>query len=442
VTPFDVLPGAGLPGASLLPSGAPLPEPETGTTLPPAVLRELAGRSDWMSSWWTVTLLAAAAVLVAVLVARDRRRGAAPRADGSDAPAGGGPGGPGGPGAAGPGADRPGPEGRARRRRAWRTGVGTTASGLLVILAATAAVNTYAGYVPNVAALRTTMAGWGVVEPPPSHRDAPSARDGSATTGSVTSTPVTAPDLGMADGTTWVYTPPGFDPAAATRYPVVYLVHGSPGRPSDWFAAADSANVMDTLLTAHLVQPMILVSVDVNGTGPSARDTECLDSTRGGAQVETYVTDVVVPWVDENLPTVPDRAHRAIGGMSSGGFCALNLGLRHLDTFSAIMALEPYGDPGDGGRRMLATQQELDANSPSHYLPTMDFPEPVAVFLDSGTESPRSDRETNRRLAAVLTERGQTVELREERGQGHTWAMVRAGLPYGLTFLSEHLAQP
>ncbi|MFF3066201.1 alpha/beta hydrolase [Oerskovia sp. NPDC057915] len=421
MTPFDVLPGAALPGASLLTAATPLPEPETATTLPPAVLRELAGRSDWVSSWWTVALLAAAAVLVAVLVAWDRRRRAAARR-------------------AGDGTD--GTAGTGRRHGAWRAWVGTVASGLLVILSVTAAVNAYAGYVPNVAAFRTTMAGWGLADPPPSHRDKPSQRDGSSATGSVTATPVTAPDLRMADGTTWVYTPPGFDPAAPTRYPVVYLFHGSPGQPSDWFAAADSANVMDTLLAAGLVQPMILVAVDVNGKGPSARDTECLDSTTGGAQVETYVTDVVIPWVDKSFPTVPDREHRAIGGMSSGGFCALNLGLRHLDTFGAIMALEPYGDPGDGGRRMLATKEEFDANSPSRYVPTMDFPQPVAVFLDGGTESPRGDREANRRLAAALVERGQTVELREERGQGHTWAMVHAGLPYGLEFLSEHLAKP
>ena len=428
VSPFHVLPDA-----------APLPEPEIAPTLPPAVLRELAGRSDWVSSWWTVGLLAAAAVLVAVLVAWDRRRRAGARRDAStdaDGDADGRGTGSGSGSGSGSG-KRPG-----RRHGAWRAWVGTVASGLLVVLAVTAAVNAYAGYVPNVAAVRITMAGWGLADPPPSHRDEPSQHDGSSTTGSVTATPVEAPDLRMAAGTTWVYTPPGFDPSAATRYPVVYLFHGSPGQPSDWFAAADSANVMDTLLGAGLVRPMILVAVDVNGTGPSSRDTECLDSTTGGAQVETYVTDVVVPWVDQSFPTVPDREHRAIGGMSSGGFCALNLGLRHLDTFGAIMALEPYGDPGEGGRRMLATQEEFDANSPSRYVPTMDFPEPVAVFLDGGTESPRVDREANRRLAAALVERGQTVELREEKGQGHTWAMVHAGLPYGLSFLSEHLAQP
>jgi enterochelin esterase-like enzyme len=404
VSPFLVLPGAlGARGAGAVP----LPEPESAPTLPAAVLRELAGRGDWVSSWWTVAGLAVAGVLLAVLVVVDQRRRA-----------------------------------RAGRRSPWRAWVGTAAAGLLVVLSVSTAVNAYAGYVPNVKALRTTMAGWGLVDPPPSHRDTPSTRDGSTTAGSVTMTPVPARSLRMAEGNTWVYTPPGFDASGATRYPVVYLFHGSPGQPSDWFAAADGADVMDTLLRARLVQPMILVAVDANGTGPSARDTECLDSTTGGAQVETYVTDVVIPWVDENFPTVPDRAHRAIGGASAGGFCALNLGLRHLDTFSAIMALEPYGDPGDGGRAMLATRQEFDANSPSHYLPTMDFTEPVAVFLDGGGEASRAGRESNQRLAAQLMERGQTVELREEPGQGHTWAMFHAGLPYGLRFISEHLAQP
>ncbi|MHA7135463.1 alpha/beta hydrolase [Oerskovia turbata] len=404
MSPFLVLPGAlGASGATTVP----LPEPESAPTLPAAVLRELAGRGDWVSSWWTVVGLAVAGVVLAVLVVVDQRRRA-----------------------------------RAGRRSPWRAWVGTAASALLVVLSVSAAVNAYAGYIPNVKALRTTMAGWGLVDPPPSFRDAPSTRDGSTTAGSVTMTPVPARGLRMADGNTWVYTPPGFDASGATRYPVVYLFHGSPGQPSDWFAAADGADVMDTLLKARLVQPMILVAVDANGTGPSARDTECLDSTTGGAQVESYVTDVVIPWVDESFPTVPDRAHRAIGGASAGGFCALNLGLRHLDTFGAIMALEPYGDPGDGGRAMLATRAEFDANSPSHYLPTMDFTEPVAVFLDGGGEAPPSGRESNQRLAAQLMERGQTVALREEPGQGHTWAMFHAGLPYGLQFISEHLAQP
>jgi len=155
----------------LLAGAAPLPEPDTAPTLPPSVLRELAGRSDWVSSWWTVGLLAAAAVLVAVLVAWDRRRrAAARRADPGDGADGGADGG-----------------ARGRGRGAWRTWVGTVASGLLVILAVTAAVNAYAGYVPNVAAFRTTMAGWGLVDPPPSHRDEPSERDGSSKAGSVTS---------------------------------------------------------------------------------------------------------------------------------------------------------------------------------------------------------------------------------------------------------------
>src|SRR4051812_32817284 len=31
--------------------------------------------------------------------------------------------------------------------------------------------------------------------------------------------------------------PTGYDPSSATRYPVLYLYHGTSGRPSDWITA-------------------------------------------------------------------------------------------------------------------------------------------------------------------------------------------------------------
>ena len=35
-------------------------------------------------------------------------------------------------------------------------------------------------------------------------------------------------DLGTSDSTTYVYTPPGYNPESAERYSVVYLLHGTP----------------------------------------------------------------------------------------------------------------------------------------------------------------------------------------------------------------------
>lgn len=374
------------------------------------MLHQLSLTGDWISSWWTVALLVVAAVAVVVLLvvlAVRRRR-------------------------------RPAP---ARR---WPHRVGTTLGALgavvLLLVAGVVGVNAYSGYAPNVAAARTVLVGWGVLPQPAHDRWNPAEIQGDATHGAVHTVqiPATAAER-MSGGPAWVYTPPGYDHDSGTRYPVMYLFHGSPGQPSDWFAAADGARAMDVMIAHGLVPPMILVSVDVNGTGPSASDTECLDSTTGGSQVETYVTQTVVPWVDQNMPTVADRDHRVVGGASSGGFCALNLGLRHTDLFSSVVAMMPYGEPGSGGAAMLSTPAEISANTPLDYVPTMTFTDPVAVFIDNGADSSDAELEDGYRLTQMLRDRGQTVELREEPDQEHTWTMVGAGFPYALRFVGQQL---
>ena len=52
-----------------------------------------------------------------------------------------------------------------------------------------------------------------------------------------------------------------------------------------------------------------------------ASDSECLNPVRG-PQFETYLTRDVVGWIDGHHRTVPQAEGRAIGGMSSGGYCA------------------------------------------------------------------------------------------------------------------------
>lgn len=76
-------------------------------------------------------------------------------------------------------------------------------------------------------------------------------------------------NLRMPASKTWVYTPPGYDRARTTRYPVAYLIHGSPGNSADWVSAGDIAHVMDVFIAGKLVRPMIVVAPDVNGTGQS-----------------------------------------------------------------------------------------------------------------------------------------------------------------------------
>jgi enterochelin esterase-like enzyme len=194
---------------------------------------------------------------------------------------------------------------------------------------------------------------------------------------------------------------------------------------------------MATLLADHLIQPMIVVSP--TAATSFASDSECLNAV-GGPQFETYLTRDVVGFIDRHYQTVPEAGGRAIGGMSSGGYCALNLGLRHQGEFSVILAHEPYGTPGTSAawRLLGGSQARYRANSPIAYLPTMTFHHRLTVFLDAPAQG-RGSLPDTLRVAHELVARGQLVYLRVARGVGHTWLEARLELPYSLLVASQHL---
>jgi S-formylglutathione hydrolase FrmB len=194
---------------------------------------------------------------------------------------------------------------------------------------------------------------------------------------------------------------------------------------------------MDLLLSRHDTGPMIIVFPTANAGW--LRDTECLNAVHG-LKLETYLTRTMVQAIDSRFRTIADRSGRAIGGMSSGAYCALNLGLRHLSGYAVILASEPYADPG---RRVEATMlggspRLFEQNSPSWYLPSMRFTHPFSVFLDAGTDDSATVGVASE-LARMVAARGEYVALRLAPGMGHTWREARAELPYSLIFASQHL---
>lgn len=126
-----------------------------------------------------------------------------------------------------------------------------------------------------------------------------------------------------------VLLPTGYAPAAAQRYPVLYLFHGTSGRASDWVTMGGAVAT-----TAPL--PLITVMPDAgfNGDG-GGWFTNWVDThtTEGPSQWETFHVSQVIPWVDANLRTVASRSGRAIAGLSQGGFGATTYAARHPDTF-------------------------------------------------------------------------------------------------------------
>jgi hypothetical protein len=206
----------------------------------------------------------------------------------------------------------------------WTTvlGSGVLTAGLVLaaMLTGLLYVNAASGFVPNLTALRALLDSGADTSAGPAELAAPVTV---RAPGSLLRLVIPAPALGVPDGTTYVYLPAGYaqQAAAGARYPVVYLIHGYPGGPRNWMINGAAPQTLEALQAGGYAAPMILVSVDA--VGPSrGTDWACLN-TAGGPQLETYLTDQVIGFIDARFATVPGRTGRAIGGMSSGAFCAL-----------------------------------------------------------------------------------------------------------------------
>jgi diacylglycerol O-acyltransferase/trehalose O-mycolyltransferase len=121
-----------------------------------------------------------------------------------------------------------------------------------------------------------------------------------------------------------VLLPDGYAEQAQRRYPVLYLMHGGYGQPSDWTSRGDAERI-----TAGA--PVIVV---IPGDGNGGWCTDWHNGGRGGPPMwQTFHIRQLIPWVDASYRTISDRRGRGIAGVSTGGFCAMSYAARHPDLF-------------------------------------------------------------------------------------------------------------
>jgi enterochelin esterase-like enzyme len=153
----------------------------------------------------------------------------------------------------------------------------------------------------------------------------------------------------------YLYLPPGF--TRSRRYPVVYLLHGMPGSPSEFLDGTQVAQYADTAISAGTLRPFIAV---MPAAGPRPRY-----NGEWAGQWEDGLVDETVPWVDANLPTLATPHGRVIAGLSAGGYGAVDIALRHPDVFGAAESWSGYFEPLHDGPFKHATRAALDAHDPT-----------------------------------------------------------------------------
>jgi enterochelin esterase-like enzyme len=232
-----------------------------------------------------------------------------------------------------------------------------------------------------------------------------------------------------------VYVPPGYRRAAALgqRVPVFYLLHAPPGRP-DGYIQAGAINVRsDVMLAHHQIRPMLLV-IPYGKSGSFGNDTEWADA--GAGRYEGFVMDVVRD-VDHRFATRPDRQHRAIAGLSEGGYGAINVGLHHLGEFSVVESWSGYFIQTPTAAFTHATRRQLYINSPGLYVGAMAARIRrlgLRAYLYQGIRDEIRPWRI-RRFAAQLRSAGAYVRWGFFPG-GHDWGLWRREMPHMLEVAS------
>jgi len=164
-----------------------------------------------------------------------------------------------------------------------------------------------------------------------------------------------------------VYLPPAYFESPRPRLPVIELLHGSPGSPADWTRGGFADVTADEYAAQHYGFAPVLVMPDVNGSWSA--DSECVNGNDGRAQV--YLAVDVRNAVIARFHTRRDAGGWAIAGLSEGGYCALQLGLRHPNLYGSIGDFSGERGPlvtGGLSRLFTGTSQEV-AHQAAQYDP-------------------------------------------------------------------------
>lgn len=129
-----------------------------------------------------------------------------------------------------------------------------------------------------------------------------------------------------------VYTPPGYDQKTGTRYPVLYLQHGSGDNQATWTAHGKAHWILDHLIAQGSARPMIVVMMDGHAAIPGSTGAQ----TNNTALFERDLLEEVIPFVEAQYRVRKNPANRALAGLSMGGGQALTVGLKHTDRFAWV----------------------------------------------------------------------------------------------------------
>lgn len=242
------------------------------------------------------------------------------------------------------------------------------------------------------------------------------------------------------ESSAYVYLPPEyFRPAYARRkFPAVVVLTGYPGTSENLLKGLRYPRTAHERVKAGKAQPMILVMLRPTVAPP--RDTECVDIA-GGPRTETFFA--------QDLPRAVSDAYRVgkrarnwgIMGNSTGGYCALKIGLHHPDKFTASAGLSAYYKAAEDPTTGDLFHGDQRARERANLLWSLDnLPQPDVSFLVTTSRHGESDYGSTRRFLAKVREPAQASSIVLDSG-GHNFNTWRREIPSALDWMSSRLSE-
>jgi putative tributyrin esterase len=228
---------------------------------------------------------------------------------------------------------------------------------------------------------------------------------------------------------------------AGQRFPVVYLLHGNGGDFRDW---SNDSSVSQYAAQRPDSSGLILVM-------PEGKSSYYLNAVeRSKDKYEDYLTRDLIHEVENRFPAQVGREHRAVIGVSMGGFAALKLALSRQDLYSFAGAISP---PVDVPERRFTWKRagqywefrnifgpigsaERKARNPFDLVQSANINSTAYLYLSAGEQEPL--REPIQRFEKQLKWGAFMYEFHLLPG-GHDWGEWDAQIPGCFEALSRTL---
>jgi enterochelin esterase-like enzyme len=251
----------------------------------------------------------------------------------------------------------------------------------------------------------------------------------------------------------YVYLPPQYFQKAYAhyRFPVIELLHGSPGNPAAWVDVLGVIPTFLNLLEAHPGDAAVLVMPDTDGG--MQYGLQCLNDP-GGIQDMTFVGQDVPDYIARLIRVRPPGRAWGLAGYSEGGFCAANIALQEPLSYGDVGVISGYFVPipsqvpagnKPGGKPVVVNvfaghpAQQL-INTPMEYVTRVPVDDLVPPFWLAAGALDKADVSGAVDFRQLLQTRLADVPLMVVPGGGHEAGVWRAALGPMLSWMTPQLA--